>query len=151
MSLAPGAMDLDAVFADSFTRIMGQGAYNRDFIARFYDHFLASSPTVAMRFASTDMSRQRTMLHDSFTTLIDFSRHRRLTPQLERLAAVHGPRGNDIPPALYDLWLDSLMQTAAEFDTAWNRQVELAWRFTLAPGIAYLKFAGAHPDGDGTA
>lgn len=137
--------NLDQAFSDSYARVMGQGAYNRDFIARFYDLFLASSPQIARHFAATDMSRQRTMLHDSFNTLINFNRHRRLTAQLAHLGAVHGPGASNIAPVLYDLWLDSLMRTVAEFDPAWEHRVELAWRLALAPGIAYLKFAHGNP------
>ena len=135
----------DEVFSQSFSRIMGAGAYNPEFVGRFYTLFLNSSPDIAKRFHATDMSRQKTMLHDSFTTLVDFNAHRRLTPQIQRLGAVHGPSGSDIPPGLYDLWLDSLMQTVREFDPDFNGETELAWRLTLAPGIAYLQHAYEHP------
>jgi hemoglobin-like flavoprotein len=141
----------DHAFRESFTRIMGDGAYNPAFIGRFYELFLASSPAIAERFAGTDMRRQKTMLHDSFTTLMDFNEHRRLTPQMRRLAIVHGPGHSDVPPDLYTLWLESLMATAREFDPAWDPDVELAWRLTLAPGIAYLQHAYAHPPSDARA
>lgn len=136
---------LDQVFADSFARVMGQGAYNPEFINRFYELFLASSPHIAERFSSTNMSRQKTMLHDSFTTLVDFNVRRRVSAQLEHLGAVHGPDAADIEPGLYVLWLDSLVQTVAEFDPAYTREVDLAWRIAMAPGIAYLQFAYRNP------
>ncbi len=132
-------------FAASFSRIMGTGAYNPEFIGRFYDLFLSSSPEIAARFSDTNMSRQKTMLHDSFTTLIDFNQHRRVTPQMRRLGQVHGPAYSNVDPALYVLWLDSLMSTISEFDPAFDSEVELAWRLTLAPGIAYLQHAHRHP------
>jgi hemoglobin-like flavoprotein len=134
------------LFAASFSRIMGGGAYNPDFIERFYTHFLASSPEVAGRFENTNMSRQKTMLHDSFTTLIDFNESRRITPQLRRLGTVHGPRHSDVAPGMYALWLESLISTVREFDQDFDSDVELAWRLTLAPGIAYLQHAYAHPE-----
>jgi len=137
--------DYDEVFAASFARVMGDGAYNPAFIGRFYEVFLASSPRIAGRFASTNMSRQKTMLHDSFTTLVNFNQQRRITPQMRHLGAVHGPGASDVPPELYTLWLDSLLATVAEMDPAYSDEVELAWRLTLAPGIAYLQHAYAHP------
>jgi len=137
----------DQAFHDSFARIMGDGAYNPEFIGRFYALFLDSSPEIAERFAGTDMSRQKTMLHDSFTTLMDFNEHRRITPQMQRLALVHGPGRSDVPPELYALWLESLMTTVSEFDPAYDSDVELAWRLTFAPGIAYLQHTYKHPPG----
>jgi hemoglobin-like flavoprotein len=135
----------DEVFSDSYRRIMGDGAYNPAFIARFYEIFLDASPEVSKRFATTDMSRQKTMLHDSLDTLVDFSRSRRLSAQMQHLAEVHSARGRDIPPDMYTLWLDSLIATVAAFDPDFDRGVELAWRLMLAPGICYLQFAYAHP------
>lgn len=141
--------DYDEVFAASFARVMGDGAYNPAFIGRFYEQFLASSPRIAERFPSTNMSRQKTMLHDSFTTLVDFNRKRLITPQMRHLGAVHGPAASDVPPELYTLWLDSLLATVAEQDPHFCVDVELAWRLTLAPGIAYLQHAYVHPPASG--
>lgn len=137
----------DELFSESFARVMGSGAYSPEFVGRFYTLFLESSPEISERFRNTDMSRQKTMLHDSFTTLVDFAAHRRLTPQMERLGAVHGPSASDVPPKLYQLWLDSLMATVREFDPDFTNETELAWRLTLAPGIAYLQHAYLHPRG----
>jgi len=135
----------DEIFAASFERIMGQGAYNPDFVDSFYTRFLASSPAIGERFEKTDMSRQKTMLHDSFTTLVDFNTHRRLTAQMQRLGSVHGPNASDVPPELYTFWLDSLVATVRDYDPQYGDDVELAWRLTLAPGIAYLQHAYRHP------
>ena len=134
----------DTVFQESYARVMGEGAYNPQFIEHFYEVFLDSSPEIAIRFARTDMSRQKTMLHDSFTTLVNFNRQRRITPQMRHLGAVHGPGASDVPPELYALWLDSLLATVAETDPDFTNEVELAWRLTLAPGIAYLQHAYVH-------
>lgn len=139
--------DYDEIFAASFARVMGDGAYNPAFIGRFYELFLASSPRIAERFAATNMSRQKTMLHDSFTTLVNFNRQRRITPQMRHLGEVHGPAASDVPPELYALWLDSLLATVAETDPDFTNEVELAWRLTLAPGIAYLQHAYVHAAG----
>ncbi len=135
----------DEVFAASFGRIMGNGAYNPEFIGRFYTRFLDSSPEIAKRFANTDMSRQKTMLHDSLGTLVDFSSHKRITRQMQRLAVVHGPGAADVHPDLYARWVESLLATVREFDPEYSPDVDLAWRLTLAPGISYLQFSYHHP------
>lgn len=134
----------DEVFRASFARVMGEGAYNPQFTSRFYELFLASSPLIARLFADTNMSRQKTMLHDSLGTLVDFSAHRTITPQMRHLAAIHGPGAHDVPPESYELWLDSLLQTVAEMDPQYSPDVALAWRLSLAPGISYLQWAFAH-------
>jgi len=137
--------NFDQLFEASYGRVVQDGAYNPEFIGRFYDLFFASSEQVERRFARTDMSRQKTMLHDSLHTMVQFSRTRRLTDALARLARIHSRGEQDIPPALYDRWLDSLMQTVREFDPQFDQNTELAWRLTLAPGISYLRFGYEHP------
>lgn len=137
--------NFDQLFESSYGRIMQRGAYNPAFIERFYARFIDSSEEVARRFARTDMARQKTMLHDSLQVLTQFSRRRRLTPELARLGRIHSRGEQDIPPSLYESWLDSLMGTVAEFDPQYDRDVELAWRLTLAPGISYLQFCYEHP------
>jgi hemoglobin-like flavoprotein len=134
----------DDLFAASYGRVMKDGAYNPQFIGRFYERFLASSADVAARFAGTDMSRQKTMLHDSLQSLIDFNQRRTLSPAMSRLARVHSRAGQDIPPRLYEDWMASLLATVAEFDPQYSDAVELAWRLTLAPGIVYLAFGYDH-------
>jgi hemoglobin-like flavoprotein len=135
----------DDVFDASFRRVLGEGAYNPAFTDSFYRHFLGSSDEVAARFANTDMGQQKTMLHDSLLLLVEFNRSRRLSQQMSRLAEVHSQRGQDIPAPLYELWLDALIATVRERDSEFDEQVELAWRLTLAPGIAYLTFGYDHP------
>lgn len=46
----------------------------------------------------------------------------------------------DIAPRLYDLWLETLIDTARDFDEQFDEEVELAWRLVLTPGIVYMKF-----------
>jgi hypothetical protein len=95
---------------------------------------------VADKFANTDMSAQRTMLHDSLLIMVDFNRTRVPSPALAKLAAVHSRRQQDIAPAFYDLWLDSLVAAVREHDPDFSAEVELAWRIALAPGISFMRF-----------
>ncbi len=136
----------DEVFSASFSRVMGEGAYNPEFTSRFYEIFLASSPRIEELFANTNMSRQKTMLHDSLGMLVDFNVHKTITPQMQHLAAVHGPGDRNIPPDTYGLWLNSLLQTVSEMDPRFDPQVSMAWRLTMAPGISYLQFSSGDPD-----
>jgi hemoglobin-like flavoprotein len=137
--------DYDQIFEQSFARALGEGAYHPYFTGRFYEHFLASSPEIAARFASTDMSAQKTMLHDSLHILLTFNRTRVITSRLRELAEIHSERGRAIPAAFYAQWLDSLLQTVSEFDPQFDTAVALAWRLALAPGIALMQFGYDQP------
>ena len=59
---------------------------------------------------------------------------------LEKIAQKHSQSAHDIPPQLYDLWLDTLVKTVKEFDPDFNEEVELSWRLVLSSGITYMKF-----------
>ncbi|MEM1114167.1 MAG: globin [Pseudomonadota bacterium] len=131
----------DDIFAMSFDRVLHDGAYSPALISDFYKVFLAASPDVADKFAQTDMAAQRTMLHDSLNTLVDFFRTRVPSPQLQKLAEIHSRGAHDIPPAYYDIWLNSLVTALSRHDPEFNEAVELAWRIALAPGITYMRFA----------
>jgi hemoglobin-like flavoprotein len=131
----------DEIFVESLSRVVGDGAYNPEFIRTFYDIFLGTSPAVAEKFQHTDMSAQRTMLHDSLLIMVDFNRTRVPTPSLEKLAEIHSHRGHDVSPALYDLWLDSLVTAVSRHDPCFNDDVDLAWRIALSPGICFMRFA----------
>ena len=132
--------NFDQIFKDSMTRVLGNGAYNPAFIRSFYDIFLETTPAVAKKFEHTDMSAQRTMLHDSLLMMVEFNRTREPSPALQQLANSHSRRVHDINPEFYELWLDSLVAAVSRYDPEFTDQVDLAWRIALAPGIAYMCF-----------
>ncbi len=131
----------DDIFDESVARVLGNGAYNPEFIRDFYDVFLSVSPSIAEKFAHTDMSAQRTMLHDSLLLMMEFNRTRVPTARLKQLAEIHSRSGHDISPTFYDAWLDSLVTAVSRHDPNFNDEVELAWRIALAPGICFMRFA----------
>ena len=132
----------DTVFGDSYRRALGNHSYNADFISHFYRCFFDQSEQIRNMFANTDMSAQKTMLHDSLEHLLEFYTTRKLTPQMQHLARVHGRKGRNVPANLYDLWLDSLMDAVKKFDPQFDDEIELAWRLVLIPGITFIKFVG---------
>ena len=134
-------LNYDDIFTDSFHRVLGTGAYNSAFISDFYAIFLDASPSVAEMFAHTDMSAQRTMLHDSLIMMIEFYKTKVPSPRLQQLAELHSRRQHDVPPEFYDLWLDSLVAAVSNQDPQFNDEVELAWRLALAPGICFMRFS----------
>ena len=132
-------------FKESYRRAVAAEGQRDEFLDAFYETFLAKTDEVKEKFANTDMSRQKQMLYQSLTHMLDFSERRQASERLRRIAERHNRRNVDIRPGLYDLWLDSLVDTVAMFDPAFNEEIELAWRVVLAPGVAYMKYKYDHP------
>ncbi len=115
------------------------------FLTRFYDLFLASSPEVRDKFRHTDFTRQSRMLRASLQMILAAGYGAPESPgHLSRLAQLHSRHGRDIAPRLYDLWLEALIQAAAEHDPMFTATLAGAWRELLTPGIQVL-IAGYDP------
>ena len=122
------------IFLDSLNRCEGT-----EFFDRFYERFLASSSEVRDKFKYTDFDRQRRMLRRSLqliasATAGDPAGLRELNDRAE----THRRANLDIPPRLYDVWLDVLVTTATEFDAKWTAEVEAAWRTILGIAIRHM-------------
>ena len=131
--------NIDDIFQPSFERALGSGGFNNAFVERFYVNFIGQSLEIADLFQNTNMSRQKTMLHDSLYLMVEYYKTRQATKGLQRIAQVHSRSGKDISEELYESWVDSLIATLKEFDPQFNKQVEQAWRQVLAPGVSYMQ------------
>jgi hemoglobin-like flavoprotein len=126
------------VFAESLDRCLEAG----DFLESFYDRFLASSEEVRSHFQNTSFDRQRAMLRGAFFMMRDAAREGGThDPYLRYVAERHSRRDQNIRPELYDLWLDCLIETVADFDPKYDHDVEEAWRNIMADGIRVMKKA----------
>lgn len=132
-------VDYVATFKESFSRVSGE-ARQKEFLDSFYDRFIAADEEVAAAFRETDMKHQKQMLQESLAEMMDFSVTHKSNPYLLTLARIHGARGRDISPHMFDLWLESLIASVREVDPECNDNVELSWRLVMAPGIEFMKF-----------
>ena len=136
--------NLEEVFENSYRRVVGGGVGIDEkgsiFFRKFYDNFLASSDQVTEMFASTDMDQQVKMLQRSMFHMISFYVSKQEDNYLEGVAESHSAKQHNVSPGLYDLWLESLVQTVIEVDEEYDDSVGLAWRLAMAPGIVYMKF-----------
>lgn len=130
----------EALFDQSYERVLKATVKERDFFEAFYEHFLASSEDVREKFKHTDMSIQKKMLKKSFYSLLVFYASNSADDYLNKMVEKHNNRQVNIPNAMYDLWLECLIMTLREFDSQCNPEVELAWRLVLSGGITYMKF-----------
>jgi hemoglobin-like flavoprotein len=119
-----------------------------DFFDLFYGTFLASSPEVAEKFAGTNFGRQKELLRISLHHLLLAARDAKQGPDpyLEDVAVRHGAGHLAIGAHLYDLWLDSLLETVRACDREFSPEVEAAWEAVMMVGIHYLcaNYEGRH-------
>lgn len=112
------------------------------FLESFYESFVGSSEEVREKFKNTDMKRQIKMLEDSLYVLAVAAQGGQGSPArgaLPGIARRHSRHDLDIRPALYDLWLSSLLETARRYDPDFTDATEAAWRVTLSAGIEYMR------------
>ena len=127
------------IFVDSYARVGAADLQTGGFLDSFYLHFIESSPLVAEKFRNTDMAQQREMLRVSLDHMIYFAIDKEETSEMVRVAGVHSKSARDISPELYELWLDSLLMTVAQFDPDYDDEIDAAWRAAIAPSIEYMK------------
>ena len=112
---------------------------NEGFLASFYEHFLASSPRVAEKFVDTDFKHQIEAMRLSLRMMAIASVESDAADlYLEFIAKRHDRHHLNIEPELYELWLESLIDTVREFDDEFDAEVEQAWRSVLRYGIDYM-------------
>lgn len=113
-----------------------------EFLLDFYGFFMDASEEVRRKFANTDFKKQTRVLADSFWAMSVAAQGPRTSAawgDLPRLAARHSRKDLDIPPHLYDTWLDCLIQAVRKHDNLFSTEVEAAWRSNLAPSIEYMR------------
>ena len=131
LSSPPMTSDAVRLFHDSLNRCTRQAGFLDD----FYQRFLAASDEIQGFFAGMDMQRQARMLKASLYLVMSASTGEpRTLSHLDELAERH----RHVPARLYGLWLDVLVETAADYDQQFDAHVETAWRKVLRPGIDYL-------------
>lgn len=130
----------DSLFDQSYERVKRIKKQGKSFFDVFYEVFRDSSPIINEHFRNTDMAKQKKMLEKSFYSLFIFYATNNANDYLDKIAERHSQSGANIPPQLYDLWLESLIKTVAQFDPYFDKDIELSWRIVLSAGITYMKF-----------
>ncbi len=113
---------------------------NPQFLNRFYNKFVIANPAVRKKFAHTDMEDQKMMLHASLYMIgLATQGNRAASMYLDNIAKRHSKADLDIPAELYDLWLETLLQTVSETDDSFDEQTEAAWREVMQYGIDFME------------
>lgn len=108
------------------------------FLPRIYELLLESDPVIPPYFAKTEFPRQHKLLQHGLGLLLSFAK--RPDPALlDRIAARHSQAGLDVPPALYSLFVESLLGAVREHDPRYDTETEEAWREALRPGLDFMR------------
>jgi hemoglobin-like flavoprotein len=127
---------------DTFLASFNRCRVSAGFLDDFYGRFVGSSEDVRAKFAGTDMKRQVRMLEDSLYVIavaVQGEEGSLARGDLPRIAARHSRQDLDIPPGLYDLWLECLVDAVRAHDPKFTGEIESAWRTTLAFGVDYMR------------
>ena len=131
-------MDQDQIAC--FGGSLGRCLAAPNFIARFYELFVESSPEIAEKFRETDFERQRRAMSSSlYVILLGLEHGEAAIAYLEQVARQHSRRDLDIRPEMYDAWLDCLIRSVKEFDPLFSDSVEGAWRGAMKFGIDFMR------------
>jgi hemoglobin-like flavoprotein len=129
-------------FVETFRASLGRCRAAPSFLHDFYNLFIGSSAEVREKFKHTEFARQTRILSDSLYIMAvaaESGAEGIEWKELDRLAVRHARTDLDVRPALYDTWLECLLEAARQHDPEFSAEVEDAWRKTLAPGIERLR------------
>lgn len=111
--------------------------HNPRFLDIFYEHFFNASPEIRDIFAGIDMKRQARALEASlYLSILAADRSPYAIATIERLGERH--RNLGVRPALYEMWLDSLIAAVAACDDAFDEHLEAAWRAVMRESITVM-------------
>lgn len=110
------------------------------FFEDFYNDFTSSSEEIRQKFSKTNFQHQHKLLRESIAYMILFAEGGEFSQRIiDQLGEKHNRKHNDIKPALYDLWLESLIRTLRKHDPQMTPELEQRWRESMAVGIEALK------------
>lgn len=117
---------------EHFINSLHRCSSNDQFVPAFYERFLASSDEIREKFRFTSFERQYKMLQRSLELSAGATDgDSDALAELKERAETHNQHNLNIKPELYDIWLDTLVLTAQEYDSQWSDTVENAWRTIL--------------------
>ncbi len=124
------------VLKQSFGRVVAKS----EFLPRFYEILMASSPEISAKFANTNLKKQYNLLEQSLALSLLFPEDNVVAKQaINKIRSSHTRHNLDISPHLYIYWLDSLMTVFAELDPEFTPAMEQQWRTFLQITIDHIK------------
>ncbi|PHS17463.1 MAG: globin [Blastopirellula sp.] len=124
------------VVLDSYYRCEDSGG----FFDTFYQIFFTKDPSIAPKFANTDMDHQKQIVMASVLMCL---RLKTGDPIARRtifdIGESHSRKKLNIRPELYDLWLDALCESIQKHDPEYTPEIEALWRESMQEAIELIK------------
>lgn len=121
----------------------GRCCVNPKFFDRFYEIFLKSNPAIALMFANTNFTKQKTLLRQGLSMMLMHLEGVNVgTIGMKRIGESHSPKHLNITADLYQFWIDSLTKAIAECDAEFNPSLDKEWRQTLQAGVQFILLEG---------
>lgn len=112
---------------------------DEQFIPAFYERFLAASDEIRDRFRFTDFEKQNQMLQRSLELCAGATAGEpEALVEINERAKSHDRDHLNIHPEWYQVWEATIIQTAAEYDPAWDKEVEAAWNRILGFVVEHM-------------
>ena len=112
---------------------------NSGFIDKFYEIFIASNAEIRQMFAHTDFDKQHKLLRKALLSAVTFAAGGELARQrLITIRESHNRAHMNVRPELYPVWVDCLVETAAQCDPDFDQQLDREWRAVLQPAIDFI-------------
>ncbi|NUN99408.1 MAG: protein kinase [Saprospiraceae bacterium] len=106
-----------------------------DFIAHFYENLFNALPEVKPLFNAH--SDQHRMLQNAVLLLLETDSNRNF---LERI--LQSTKHNGLKIQHYEVFIDQLIQTAAQHDAKWNEDLNKAWQKAMEPALKIIREYG---------
>lgn len=126
----------EEVVRPSFLRCMKD---RDEFFDDFYGTLSDKAPGIGTMFAHVDMQRQNQLIRNAVEDLINYAVGNETAEQeLRRLGGTHNRHGLNVVPELYDLWVDTIVETMRDHDPDADDDIDAAWRVVLRDGIKLM-------------
>jgi hemoglobin-like flavoprotein len=122
-----------------FLQSVGRCLASEAFIPAFYDRFLSASDEIKNKFRFTDFDKQNAMLRRSLELAAGAtSGDPESLREISARAETHDRYHLNVEPRLYDIWLETIIETARDYDANWSEVVEASWRSILGHVVQHM-------------
>ena len=132
-------IDYEEIFNLSYWRATQGIVDGVEFVDSFLGRLIASSVEIQAFFVHSSGEALRSGILLALVHLASYYPHYEPDETLEEIAVRHNRHARAIKPHLYDLFLDHLIDTVADYDPEYEVHVGDSWRRVLAPGLEYIK------------
>jgi hemoglobin-like flavoprotein len=131
---------MSSAIVDEVKKSLGRCLHEGDVFDAFYRVFLEQDPRIPERFTNTDWEEQKRLLRHGVNNVIAFHDGSYTARNaLERIRYTHGRDRLNIPPDLYDFWIESMITAVRQFDPEFDTRLEESWRQLLREGVDFVR------------